>query len=106
VVVDCLAANAAGVPLRDHEQRRRHVDAEGLGGLEVTTNSSLVGVRFGCPRGLRRTDANKPFCDLAPPPLDASYTQGNSIGRGSQVGFSDLAGHCNAHTGTISNKRC
>jgi hypothetical protein len=64
VVVDCLAANAAGVPLRDHEQRRRHVDAEGLGGLEVTTNSSLVSVRFGRPRNLRRTDANKPFCDV------------------------------------------
>jgi len=35
-----------------------------LADLRFTTNSSLVGVRFGCPRKLRRTDANKPFCDV------------------------------------------
>jgi hypothetical protein len=32
--------------------------------------------------------------------------RGNSIRRGSQVSFSDLrVDHCNAHTGTISDKR-
>jgi len=33
-------------------------------------------------QALRRTDANKLFCDLAPPRLDASYTQGEFYTQG------------------------
>ena len=57
-----------------------------LADLRFTTNSSLVGVRFGCPRKLRRTDANKPFCDV-----DATAIGRLLYAGGNQVSFSDLA---------------